>query len=75
MVARIGRVLCIIVSIAVQGFGHSMELQQVPPFTGPRDFVRRLYAEAVLQFLALSLFRPVVLEFKSAHSRTDERVA
>jgi hypothetical protein len=42
--------LCIIVSIALQGLGHSMERQQVPPFTGPRDFVRRLYAEQFCNF-------------------------
>src|ERR1700704_119101 len=34
--------LCIIVSTVLQGFGHSMEQQKVPAFTGPRDFVRRL---------------------------------
>jgi uncharacterized membrane protein YGL010W len=38
------------VSIALQGIGHSMENQQVPAFTGPRDFVRRLYAEQFFNF-------------------------
>jgi hypothetical protein len=43
-------VLCIIVSVALQGFGHSLEKEQVPPFTGPRDFMRRLYAEQFCNF-------------------------
>ena len=41
---------CIVVSLALQGFGHSLERQQVPPFTGTRDFVRRLYAEQFYNF-------------------------
>jgi hypothetical protein len=43
-------ILCIVVSIAVQGFGHSLEQQQVHSFTGPRDFLRRLYAEQFCNF-------------------------
>ncbi|MGE0031568.1 MAG: hypothetical protein AB7T20_10655 [Steroidobacteraceae bacterium] len=43
-------VLCIVVPIAAQGFGHSLERQQVHPFTGPRDFLRRLYAEQFFNF-------------------------
>ena len=42
--------LCIIAAIALQGVGHSLEPQQVHPFTGPRDFVRRLYAEQFCNF-------------------------
>ncbi len=42
--------LCIVVSIAAQGFGHSLEQQQVHSFTGPRDFLRRLYAEQFCNF-------------------------
>lgn len=42
--------LCIIVSVSLQGFGHSLERQQVPPFSGPRDFMRRLYAEQFCNF-------------------------
>jgi hypothetical protein len=37
--------LCIVVSLALQKYGHSLERTQVPAFTGPRDFFRRLYAE------------------------------
>ena len=43
-------VLCIAVSLLLQGFGHSLEPRQVPPFTGPRDFLRRLYAEQFCNF-------------------------
>ena len=42
--------LCIVAAIALQGFGHSLEPQQVHPFTGPHDFVRRLYAEQFCNF-------------------------
>jgi hypothetical protein len=42
--------LCVVVSLALQGVGHSLERQKVPPFTGGRDFVRRLYAEQFCNF-------------------------
>ena len=42
--------LCILASLTLQGVGHSLERQQVPPFTGTRDFVRRLYAEQFCNF-------------------------
>ena len=42
--------LCIVVSVVLQGVGHSLERQQVPPFTGGRDFVRRLYSEQFCNF-------------------------
>jgi hypothetical protein len=37
-------------SLILQGMGHSLERQQVPPFTGLRDFLRRLYAEQFCNF-------------------------
>ena len=40
----------IVGSLILQGVGHSLEKQQVPPFTGPRDFLRRLYAEQFCNF-------------------------
>ena len=40
----------IVVSIALQRLGHSMEPQPVHPFEGPRDFVRRLYVEQFYNF-------------------------
>lgn len=63
-------VLCVIVSIAVQGFGHSLERQQVHPFTGPRDFVRRLYAEQFYNFWRFLFSGQWYLSFKA---RRDER--
>ena len=36
---------CIVVSLALQKYGHALERVQPPPFAGPRDFLRRLYAE------------------------------
>lgn len=65
-------VLCIVISIAVQGFGHSLEQQQVPPFTGPRDFLRRLYAE---QFFNFWRFLFTGQWYLSLNRRDDGRVA
>ena len=42
--------LCIVVSLTLQGVGHSLEPKQVAPFTGPRDFMRRLYGEQFCNF-------------------------
>jgi hypothetical protein len=42
--------LCIVVSLAVQKFGHSLEPNPPIPFTGPRDFLRRIYAEQFCNF-------------------------
>jgi hypothetical protein len=41
---------CVAVSLLAQRFGHSLERDQVPPFTGTRDFLRRLYAEQFCNF-------------------------
>jgi hypothetical protein len=43
-------IFSIIVSLAMQKFGHSLERNQVPPFAGARDFLRRLYAEQFCNF-------------------------
>lgn len=60
----------IVASLTLQGVGHSLERQQVPPFTGPRDFVRRLYAEQFCNF-----WRFLFSGQWSAHftSRNDQR--
>ena len=42
--------LCIVVSLALQKFGHSLERNQPPPFAGSRDFLRRIYAEQFCNF-------------------------
>jgi hypothetical protein len=65
-------VLCILVSIAAQGFGHSLERQQVHSFTGPRDFLRRLYAEQFFNFWRFLFTGKWYLSFKG---RNDGRVA
>ncbi|HLF30583.1 MAG TPA: hypothetical protein VI566_06080 [Xanthomonadales bacterium] len=46
----IAAALCIVVSLVLQKIGHSLERNQVPPFTGARDFLRRLYAEQFCNF-------------------------
>lgn len=38
------------VSLAAQKFGHSLEGDRVPPFTGTKDFLRRMYAEQFCNF-------------------------
>ena len=43
-------VFFIVLSVSLQKLGHSMELQAVHPFAGPRDFVRRLYVEQFYNF-------------------------
>jgi hypothetical protein len=41
---------CIFSSLVMQRVGHAMEPQPVHPFAGPKDFVRRLYAEQFYNF-------------------------
>lgn len=47
LVAGLG---CVVVSLVLQKYAHSLEPEQPHPFTGPRDFVRRLYAEQFFNF-------------------------
>lgn len=42
--------VCILVSLVLQKYGHSLERQPPHPFTGFRDFVRRFYAEQFCNF-------------------------
>ncbi len=42
--------VCIVASLVLQKIGHSLERQPPHPFTGFRDFVRRLYAEQFCNF-------------------------
>ena len=46
----IAALLCIVVSLMLQKFGHSLERNQAPPFAGSRDFLRRIYAEQFCNF-------------------------
>jgi len=43
-------ILAIVVSIVAQKAGHSLERNEVPPFSGAGDFLRRLYAEQFCNF-------------------------
>ena len=43
-------IFTIVISLLLQTFGHSREANKVPPFTGLRDFLRRLYAEQFCNF-------------------------
>ena len=47
LIAALG---CVVVSLAFQSLGHSLERVKPPPFEGARDFVRRLYAEQFCNF-------------------------
>jgi uncharacterized membrane protein YGL010W len=68
----IAGVVSIIVSFALQGYGHSVEQQKVPAFIGPRDFIRRLYAE---QFCNFWRFLFSGQWFSSLRARKGGRVA
>lgn len=47
LVASLG---CIVVAVAAQGRGHSMEPVPPEPFSGPLDFVSRLFFEQWITF-------------------------
>ena len=64
----IAAILCIVVSLALQKYGHSLEGNSVPPFTGPRDFIRRLYAEQFCNFWRFLLSGQWYASFK-AHDK------
>ncbi|HEV2112386.1 MAG TPA: Mpo1-like protein [Gammaproteobacteria bacterium] len=42
--------VCIVVSMAVQGRGHKFELTPPAPFTGPWNFIGRLFFEQWITF-------------------------
>jgi hypothetical protein len=65
----IAGILCVTISIALQGFGHSLERQQVHPFTGPRDFLRRLYAEQFFNFWRFLFTGQWYSTFRSGNDR------
>lgn len=43
-------IFSVVVSLLLQNLGHSLEANKVHPFTGLRDFLRRLYAEQFCNF-------------------------
>ena len=61
----IAAILCIVVSLALQKFGHSLEENLVPPFAGPRDFLRRIYAEQFCNFWRFLLSGQWYASFKA----------
>jgi hypothetical protein len=61
--------LCIVVSVALQRFGHSIEPQPVHPFTGPRDFIRRLYIEQFYNFWRFLFSGAWLASLKASASR------
>jgi hypothetical protein len=46
----VAAILSIVVSLVAQKLGHSLEPNQVHPFVGAGDFLRRLYAEQFCNF-------------------------
>jgi hypothetical protein len=39
-----------VLSLALQGFGHRREVHPPLPFAGPRDFLKRVFAEQFFRF-------------------------
>lgn len=62
----VAALLCIVVSLVVQKFGHSLEQNPVYPFAGPRDFLRRLYAEQFCNFWRFLFSGQWYASFKAA---------
>ena len=63
----IAALLCIMASLVLQKFGHSLERKQAPPFAGSYDFLRRIYAEQFCNFWRFLLSGQWYAGFK-AHS-------
>lgn len=57
--------LCVVASLALQKFGHSLERTPVVPFLGPRDFLRRLYAEQFFNYWRFLLSGQWYVSFKA----------
>ena len=60
---------CVVVSIALQRVGHSLEPQAVHRFAGPRDFVRRLYVEQFCNFWRFLLSGAWFASLKASRER------
>ena len=60
--------LSIVVSLATQRYGHSLEHNQVHAFTGAGDFIRRLYAEQFCNFWRFLFSGQWYASFKSSRS-------
>ena len=64
----IAALLCIVVSLVLQKFGHSLERNQAPPFAGSRDFLRRIYSEQFCNFWRFLFSGQWYASFKSSRS-------
>ena len=64
----VAAILSIVVSLVAQKVGHSLERNQVPPFTGAGDFLRRLYAEQFCNFWRFLFSGQWYASFKSGGS-------
>jgi hypothetical protein len=63
-----GATLSIVVSLAAQRYGHSLEDKPVQSFTSAGDFVRRLYAEQFCNFWRFLLSGQWYASVKSSRS-------
>ena len=62
-------ILSIVVSLAMQKFGHSLERSHVPPIAGARDFMRRIYAEQFCNFWRFLFSGQWHASFQASRSR------
>jgi hypothetical protein len=61
----VAALLCIVMSLVLQKFGHSLEQHQALPFAGSRDFLRRIYAEQFCIFWRFLLSGQWYASFKA----------
>jgi hypothetical protein len=64
----VAAILSVVASLAAQKFGHSLEQNQVPAFTGAGDFLRRLYAEQFYNFWRFLLSGRWYANFQASRS-------
>jgi uncharacterized membrane protein YGL010W len=43
-------IACVVISVALQGWGHAMERERPQPFSGPFNFLLRLTTESLVVF-------------------------
>jgi hypothetical protein len=64
----VAALLCIVVSLVAQKVGHALEGNQVPPFAGAGDFLRRLYAEQFYNFWRFLFSGQLYASFQASRS-------
>ena len=50
LVAVSASIAVAVMAIALQGIGHQLEMNSPPPFTGPLDSIKRIFAEQFCRF-------------------------